>query len=94
MKSITRFFHIHSFANKLSWRLVLTLSIVMGEAIYLIYQVSWAVLNTESVMRHSTFCVRTSKEISEIVSNVRLATINNVSNLEEHLDRPDRFHDI
>ncbi len=94
MKSITRFFHIHSFANKLSWRLVLTLSIVMGGAIYLIYQVSWAVLNTESVMRHSTFCVRTSKEISEIVSNVRLATINNVSNLEEHLDRPDRFHDI
>ncbi len=94
MKSITRFFHIHSFANKLSWRLVLTLSIVMGGAIYLIYQVSWAVLNTESVMRHSTFCVRTSKEISEIVSNVRLATINNVSNLEDHLDRPDRFHDI
>jgi hypothetical protein len=46
MKSITRFFHIHSFANKLSWRLVLTLSIVMGGAIYLIYQVSWAVLNT------------------------------------------------
>ncbi len=94
MKSIAHFFQPRSFANRLSWRLVITLIVIMGMAIYMIYHVSWAILTTESVMRHSNYSSRTSKEIENVVSDVRLATINNVANIEEHLDRPDQMHDI
>jgi sigma-B regulation protein RsbU (phosphoserine phosphatase) len=94
MKSIAHIFQSHSFANRLSWCLVITLFVIMGVAIYMIYQLSWAVLNTESVRRHNDFTSRTSEEIGNIVSDVRLATINNVANIEEHLDRPDQMHDI
>ena len=94
MKSIAHFFQSHSFANRLSWRLVITLFVIMGVAIYMIYKLSWAVLDTEAALRHSNFSSRTSQEIENIISDVRLATINNVAIIEEHLDRPDQLHDI
>lgn len=84
----------HSLANRLTWQVLLTLLIVMGIASYHIFKLSRNAMKNVTVW-HNEYVLHSANEaIDRILSDVSLGTVNNVANVEEHLNRPDLMGSI
>ncbi len=83
-----------SFAKRLTWRIVLVQLCVMGLTSFLIYQFTTFALEEESTNRYHSYMITTRENIRRILSDVYVASINNASYIEEHLDRPDEMSSI
>ena len=83
-----------SFARRLSKRVVLALLLVMGCATFLIALFSWGTSLLQATMLYNAVLTGTNQYVRTILSDVYVGTINNVSNVEDHLDRPDELPDI
>nr|MCR5711922.1 hypothetical protein [Prevotella sp.] len=84
----------HSFAKRLTWRITLTLLIVMGITSFVIFQTAMATIDAESEI----FCERIvkdrSKDVSHILSDIYVASTNTIPIIEENLSKPDELYGI
>ncbi len=83
-----------SFAKRLTWRIMLTLLLVMGITSVLIFQAAMATIDAESEI----FCGRLvndkSKDVRHILSDIFVASTNTIPIIEENLDKPDKLYGI
>lgn len=82
---------LQSFARRLTRRLVLTLLIVMSTVAFLIFVTGGAVISLDEAMRHLSMLETASEHVRRLLSDVHVGTTNQVPEMEESLDRPDRM---
>lgn len=82
---------LRSFAGRLTRRIVLVLLIIMGLTSVWLFLLGAAFAQEEEVYRHEAMLMSTSENLSRVVSDVHVAVVNQVPEIEESLDRPDRL---
>jgi sigma-B regulation protein RsbU (phosphoserine phosphatase) len=80
-----------SFAGRLTWYIMATLLVVMVFTSYIIYQTSWAILTTETEVVCQELLDSRREKIHCILSDVYVAAVNTVPDIEQSLQRPDRL---
>ena len=83
---------LRSFANRLTWWIVIMMLLVMGLASWLIYEASAALVRDEECNLHEAYLDTNVEEIKRIISDVCTGTSNHVPEIEENLGQPDRLH--
>ena len=83
-----------SFAGRLTWRIVLTLFVVMGITSYMIYELSSVAMSQEAELYCSERLNNRSLMIQQALSDVCVATFNLVPEIEKNLGKPDRLQGI
>ena len=78
-----------SFSRRLTRRLVLTLLIIMGIASFLVFILCGSFIFGDEEMRHEAMLKASAENVSRVLSDVYVGTINHVPEIEENLDRPD-----
>ena len=78
-------------AGKLSWRILLTLVIVMGVLSFIIYSLSTVVLISETEDYYENVLKASNEKVRRIISDVYVAAVNTVPQVEDNLDNPDRL---
>ena len=83
-----------SFAKRLTWRIMLTLFIVMGIISTIIVLIGWVIALTgiSGITNRQLEYKATSVEM--ILTEVYVATINTVPDIEDNLHRPDRMQGV
>ena len=83
-----------SFAKRLTWRIMLTLFIVMGIISAIIVLISWiiALASVSSVTDRQL--EYKAKSVEMVLTEVYVATVNTVPDIEDNLHRPDRMQGI
>ena len=80
-----------SFSRRLTRRLVLTLLIIMGIASFLVFILCGSFIFGDEEMRHEAMLKASAENVSRVLSDVYVGTINHVPEIEENLDRPDHL---
>lgn len=80
-----------SFSRRLTRRLVLTLLIIMGIASFLVFILCGSFIFGDEEMRHEAMLQVSAENVSRVLSDVYVGTINHVPEIEENLDRPDHL---
>jgi len=83
-----------SFAKRLTWRIMLTLLIVMGFTSALIFMGGYETINAGSRLFCSRFVKGKSTELEALMSEFRVACINNAQVIEENIGNPDKMYDL
>ena len=83
-----------SFAKRLTWRIMLTLLIVMGFTSALIFMGGYETINAGSRLFCSRFVKDKSTELEALMSEFRVACINNAQVIEENIGNPDFTIDL
>ena len=83
--------YISTVAGKLSWRILLTLVIVMGVLSFVIYSLSTVVLISETEDYYENVLKASNEKVRRIISDVYVAAVNTVPQVEDNLDNPDRL---
>ena len=84
----------HSFARRLTRRVMLVLLVMMGALAYLIYHTTSSVLvNVNGSNFHSSMQA-SAMTISNAMSEVNVAVNNNIKDIEDHLSQPDAMDGI
>lgn len=78
-------------AGKLSWRILLTLVVVMGVLSFVIYSLSTVVLISETEDYYENVLNASNEKVRRIISDVYVAAVNTVPQVEDNLDNPDRM---
>ena len=78
-------------AGKLSWRILLTLVVVMGVLSFVIYSLSTVVLISETEDYYENVLKASNEKVRRIISDVYVAAVNTVPQVEDNLDNPDRL---
>ena len=81
----------HSFSNRLTRRLVLTLLVILGLASLLIFIVGGSFAFDDENMRHESMLQVSAEKINRVASDIYVASRTIVPEIEESLDRPDRM---
>ena len=83
-----------SFAKRLTWRIMLTLFIVMGIISAIIVLICWMItLASVSGITDRQLGYR-AKSVEKILTEVYVATVNTVPDIEDNLHRPDRMQGV
>lgn len=82
---------LRSFAGRLTRRIVLVLLIVMGLTSVWLFVLGASFAQEEELYRHEAMIQATAVEINHVASDVYVAVSNQVPEIEESLDRPDRL---
>ena len=85
---------MRSFANRLTWWIVLMMLLVMGLAAWLIYEAATSLVQEEEYSIHKAYQNTNIQEIRRIISDVYLGASNHVPEIEESLGNPDRLHTL
>ena len=83
-----------SFAKRLTWQIMLTLLIVMGFTSALIFMGAYATINVGSRLFCNRIVSSKTTELEAVMSEIRVACINNASVIEENIDNPDKMFDL
>ena len=84
----------HSFARRLTWKVVVALLLTMGLSSYLIASFSWAVIVDMMTASYSEVLNSSNQYMRRMLSDIYVATTNSVPDIEANLDRPDQLPDI
>ncbi len=79
----------HSFARRLTRRVMLVLLVMMGALAYLIYHVSSSVVVGVNGDNFHSSMQASAMTISNAMSEVNVAVNNNIKDIEDHLSQPD-----
>lgn len=82
---------LRSFAGRLTRRIVLVLLIIMGLTAVWIFGLGGAFADEEEIYRYEDNLQITAENISKVGSDVYVAVCNQVPEIEESLDRPERM---
>ena len=82
---------VRPFARRLTRRLVLMLLVVMGLVAFVIFSVGGGFASISEAMRHVNMLETSSEYIRRVLSDVYVGTTNQIPEMEESLDRPDRL---
>ena len=85
---------MRSFANRLTWWIVLMMLLAMGFAAWLIYEAATELVKEEEYSVHKAYQDTNIQEIRRIISDVYLGASNHVPEIEESLGNPDRLHTL
>ncbi|MBO4822047.1 MAG: SpoIIE family protein phosphatase [Prevotella sp.] len=85
---------MRSFANRLTWWIVLMMLLAMGLAAWLIYEAATELVKEEEYSVHKAYQDTNIQEIRRIISDVYLGASNHVPEIEESLGNPDRLHTL
>ena len=83
-----------SFAKRLTWRIMLTLFIVMGIISAIIVCICWAITLTSVSGITDRQLEYKTKTVEQILTEVYVATVNTVPDIEDNLHRPDRMQGV
>ena len=83
-----------SFAKRLTWRIMLTLFIVMGIISAIIVCICWAITLTSVSGITDRQLEYKAKTVEQILTEVYVATVNTVPDIEDNLHRPDRMQGV
>ena len=83
-----------SFAKRLTWRIMLTLFIVMGIISSIIVLICWAIALTSVAGITDRQLEYKAKSVEKTLTEVYVATINTVPDIEDNLHRPDRMQGV
>jgi len=83
-----------SFAKRLTWRIMLTLFIVMGIISAIIVLICWAIALTGLTGITDRQLEYKAKSVEQTLTEVYVATINTVPDIEDNLHRPDRMQGV
>ena len=83
-----------SFAKRLTWRIMLTLLLVMGFVSVAIFYAGWGMAATavQVITNHSINSL--DEKISHVTSDIYVASVNTIPQIEENLDKPEKMYDI
>ena len=84
----------HSFAKRLTWRVVLALLITMSLASYFICRMSMTLIELESDILYHGLLNNTRESLQRVFSDVHVAAVNNAYEIEANLPHPDRMQAI
>lgn len=82
---------LRSFAGRLTRRIVLVLFIIMGATAVWLFMLGGSFAQTEEIDRHEAMLKATTENLGRVVSDVYVAVRNQVPEIEESLDSPDRL---
>ena len=85
---------MRSFAKRLTRWIAIMQFIVMGFATYWIYSFIKGFGEMEETDLYRSYLTNSNANISRILSNVYLGTLNHVNEIEDNLGQPDRMHSI
>ena len=83
-----------SFAKRLTWRIMLTLFIVMGIISVIIVRICYGIALTGLTEIIDRQLVYKAKSVEMVLTEVYVATVNTVPDIEDNLHRPDRIQGI
>lgn len=83
-----------SFAKRLTWRIMLTLLLVMGFVSVAIFYAGWGMAATAIQVITNNSIEGIGKKIEYIVSDVYVASVNTIPLIEENLDKPEKMYTI
>ena len=83
-----------SFARRLTWRIMLTVIIVMGAVSFWFFYVGWTSVVAAAHYVTQKYLEGKKESICRSLSEVQVASINTVPRIEENLDKPERMYDI
>ncbi len=83
-----------SFAKRLTWRIMLTLLLVMGITSVLVFQAAMVTIDAESEIFCNRLVKDKSKDVSHILSDIFVAATNTIPIIEEDLSKPDNLYGI
>ncbi len=83
-----------SFAKRLTWRIMLTLLIVMGLTSAIIFNFGGFLIYAESEVLLEQMVKEKGRDVEHILTNIYVASHNTVPEIEENLDNPDKLFDI
>ena len=83
-----------SFAKRLTWRIMLTLFIVMGIISAIIVCICWAITLTSVSGITDRQLEYKAKTVEQILTEVYVATVNTVPDIEDNLHHPDRMQGV
>ena len=82
---------VHSFARRLTRWIILTQLVVMGLVSYAIYNLSKAIVSSEETSLYESYLDVTNQGVQRILSDVRVATLNHVSEMEANIGQADKI---
>ena len=83
-----------SFAKRLTWRIMLTLFIVMGIISAIIVCIGWMITLASVSGITDRQLEYKAKTVEQILTEVYVATVNTVPDIEDNLHRPDRMQSV
>ena len=83
-----------SFAKRLTWRIMLTLFIVMGIISAIIVLIGWVIALASVSSVTDRQLEYKAKSVEMVLTEVYVATINTVPDIEDNLHRPDRMQGV
>ena len=83
-----------SFAKRLTWRIMLTLFIVMGIISAIIVFIGWMITLAGVSSVTDRQLEYKAKSVEQILTEVYVATVNTVPDIEDNLHRPDRMQGV
>ena len=83
-----------SFAKRLTWRIMLTLFIVMGIISAIIILIGWVIALASVSSVTDRQLEYKAKSVENILTEVYVATVNTVPDIEDNLHRPDRMQSV
>jgi sigma-B regulation protein RsbU (phosphoserine phosphatase) len=83
-----------SFAKRLTWRIMITLFIVMGIITAIIVCLAWIMGLAGGAMLLRNVVDDKANGVEQTLAEVYVATVNTAPNIEDNLHRPDRMEDI
>lgn len=84
----------HSFAKRLTWRIMLRMLIFMGIPTALVFWLCYVLVYAGAVGICDRLVSGEQEEIRRITSDLYVASINTAPVIEENLDRPDKIQEI
>ncbi len=83
-----------SFAKRITWRIMLTMLFVMGIVSAIIFSVARNTISTQSQFFSEQFLDVKSEMVQQLISDISVACINTVPEIEANLDKPEKMYDI
>ena len=82
---------VHSFARRLTRWIIFTQLIVMGLVSYMIYHLSKAIVSSEETSLYESYLDVTSQNVQRMLSDVRVASLNHVTEIETNIGQADKM---
>ncbi len=82
---------VRSFADRLTRRIVLVLLIIMGLTAFWLFALGASFVLEEETYRHEAMIQATAENINHVISDIFVAVNNQMPEIEESLDRPERM---
>ena len=83
-----------TFAKRLTWRIMITLFCVMSIVSIIIFVIVWLMIYAQATMLCNRLLKSKCQDVENTLSEVYVASVNTVPDIEHNLNRPDRMADI